>query len=333
MVRGLFSRSKPWLLLAPALACSGSQPPAPPAPVSPAGSSKAASSSVAEASACEEKRARAQDLSNEGDQRVKIDVDAAIEKYRQAAQIDPAEHRTFWKLAMACDKKEDWPCVIDALGHATELAPNFANYWFELGDAWLALGEQGDAPAFERAKEPLERCIGLDPNFAECHHGLGVALEWTNDEQGALRAYSAAIERDPDKGAFYPPLAELYVSLGRYGEAKTVVKEGTRLLPLDEKTRAPLYALHLVGATVARIELDKMETVHELEQAEAAVADTHPELYFALGSFYATLEPPRKDRAIKLLNSFAKRVCRGSAAKNFLEECDTASSLIQRLGY
>ena len=104
--------------------------------------------------------------SNEGDRLFKIDVNAAIVKYQRAVEVYPVEHRIYWKLAAAYERRSDWLHMADALTHATALAPTFASYWFRLGFALVSQAEEFDPSAYERAKAPLKRCIELDPNIA-----------------------------------------------------------------------------------------------------------------------------------------------------------------------
>ena len=40
--------------------------------------------------------------------------------------------------------------------------------------------------------------LRLNPNLAEAHNNLGVALERKGDRQGALEEYRAAYTRDPE---------------------------------------------------------------------------------------------------------------------------------------
>jgi hypothetical protein len=45
------------------------------------------------------------------------------------------------------------------------------------------------------------------------------------------------------------------------------------------------------------------------------------------------MNPPQKEKAVRLLNSFTKRVCKGAqAAEKFKDQCQTANDLIQKLG-
>jgi hypothetical protein len=51
-----------------------------------------------------------------------------------------------------------------------------------------------------------------------------------------------------------------------------------------------------------------------------------------LGSTYAAMEPPQKEKALRLLNQFTKKVCKGAQAMKFKDECEESQSMIQKLG-
>src|SRR3984893_1754510 len=117
---------------------------------------------------CSRNRQEAVILANKGDNEVKLNVDGAINAYDQATRLDPTNHKIFFKLAMAYRKKEDWDKVASTLARATSLAPKFANYWFERGYALEQQAKKKTIP-WEEAKEPFQKCIEADPNFAECY--------------------------------------------------------------------------------------------------------------------------------------------------------------------
>ena len=281
---------------------------------------------------CSRSHIEAINLANEGDQMVKVNVEGAIQKYEQAIQLDPANHRILWKLATAHERKEDWEKLSATLAKATQVAPDFANYWFKRGYALVKLGESGNPDAYEEAKEPLKKCTEKDPNLAECYHFLGEAYLWTKDEQNALDNYSKAIEHGPTVAYFYPPLADTYISLKLYKEAEQVLKEGTRLISPGEKNNPALYGMYVLLFQTAQSRNDKPSMVAAMERAEGVAGDDHPEIAFNMGSTYAVMDPPQKEKALRLLNSFSKRACRGSGAANFKEQCETSSALIQKLG-
>lgn len=281
---------------------------------------------------CSRSHIEAINLANEGDQSVKVNVEQAIQKYEQAVQLDPTNHRILWKLATAYEKKEDWDKLASTLSRATQVAPDFATYWYKRGYALISQGEGGNKDAYEQAKEPLKKCIEKDPNLAECYFLMGEALQWTDDEQGAVDMYTKAIQHDPSHGFFYPALAGIYVEFKLDKEAEQVLTEGTKLVQPNEKNLSKIYNMYILLANVALMRGDKSAQLAAVEKAEKYAGESHPEFAFDLGSTYATMDPPQKERAVRLLNQFTKRVCRGAGSKKFQEQCESTSSLLQKLG-
>src|SRR5688572_16422421 len=180
------------------------------------------------AAGCSRNHIEAINLANEGDQSVKVNVEGAIQKYEQAIQLDPTNHRILWKLASAYEKKEDWDKMASTLSRANQPS------------------REGQSDAYEQAKEPLKKCIEKDPNIADCYFLMAEAMLWTDDEQAAIENYHKAIEHDPTTSFFYPPLAELYITLRQVNEAEQVLKEGTKLVPPSEKNNPKLYGMYVL---------------------------------------------------------------------------------------
>ncbi|HYO94430.1 MAG TPA: tetratricopeptide repeat protein [Polyangiaceae bacterium] len=284
------------------------------------------------AAGCSRDHIEAINLANEGDQSVRVNVEGAIQKYEQAIALDPTNHRIRWKLAAAYEKKEDWDKMASTLASALQVAPDFANYWYKRGHALIMQAETGNPDAYEQAKEPLKKCIEKDPNLADCYHLLAEAYLWTDDEQAAIENYQKAIEHDPTKSFFYPPLAELYLNLRLNDEAEKVLKEGTRLVPQNEKNNPKIYSMYVLLASVAQTKKDKAGQLAAMESAAPFAGDANPEFAFNLGSTYAVMDPPQKDKAVRLLDQFTKKVCRGAQAQKFKEQCEESASLVQKLG-
>jgi tetratricopeptide (TPR) repeat protein len=281
---------------------------------------------------CSRDKIEAVNLSNEGDQAVKVNVEGAIQKYEEALQLDPTNHRILWKLACAYEKKEDWDKMASTLSRAVQVAPDFANYWYKRGLALVNQAEHGNPDAYNQAQEPLKKCVEKDPNLAECYYLLGETYLWTDNDQSALENFSKAIEHDPSKGFFYPDLADLYLNLKFYSEAEAVLRQGVKLVPPSETNNPKLYNMYVLLAKVAQVKGDKAGQLAAVEKAEEFAGDKHPEFAFNLGSTYAAMDPPQKEKALRLLNMFTKRVCKGAQAMKFKEECEETSSMIQKLG-
>jgi tetratricopeptide (TPR) repeat protein len=283
---------------------------------------------------CSRDNIEAINMANVADKSLKVNVEGAIEKYEEATRLDPSNHLIFWKLANAYQKKEDWDKMASTLARAQQIAPEFANYAYKRGLALMQKAAQGNPDAYEEAKQPLQKCIDTDPNFAECYHELGSANLWTDHEQQALDNWTKAIEHDPTKSYFYPPLADLLIALKLYDQAGAVLREGTRVVqPEDDEAKKNLYYMYVLLSMVSQAKGDQASMVSALEKANEVAGDKNPEIGFNLGSTYAVMKPPQKEKAVRLLNSFSKRVCKGAqAAEKFKDQCATANDLIQKLG-
>lgn len=283
-------------------------------------------------SGCSRDHIEAIELANMADRSVSVNVEGAIQKYEEAIQRDPTSHAIVFKLAKAYEKKEDWDKMASTLSKAVQLAPDFANYWEKRGLALTKQAESGNPDAWEEAKEPLKKCIEKDPNRAWCYQLLGEAQWWTDDVQGALQSFSQAIEHDPTVPYFYVTLSELYQTLKFYGEASAVLEQGTKNIQPTEDTRDHVYNMYLLTFNVAQFTGDQPKMLAAVERAYEIGQDTHPEAKFHLGSTYASMNPPQKEKARNLLDSFTKRACKGDAGKKFKAQCAQANAFLQQLG-
>jgi tetratricopeptide (TPR) repeat protein len=280
---------------------------------------------------CSRSRQEAVILANHADSEVKLNVDGAINKYDQATRLDGTNHRIFFKLAMAHKKKEDWEKTGSTLARATQLAPKFANYWAERGFA-LEMQAKKKTVTYEEAKEPYQKCIENDPNYADCYEHLGLIYLWTDDEQKALENYTKALEHDPTDLGYYAALADLYIRLGYMKEAEQVLREAKAFAKPGDKG---LYAIHVLLSQVYQDRGSMPEMVTELEAAKGVAGSEGSEaisILFDLGSTYAVLTPPRKTEAIQMLKGFSTRACKGTKAAAYKTQCETAQTLVTQLG-
>lgn len=281
---------------------------------------------------CSRDHIEAINLANQGDQAVKSNVSRATKLYEEATALDPSNHRIFRKLAQAYQKQEEWAKMASTLSRAAQIAPDFADYYQKRGQALLKIAEAGNPDAYEEAKQPLKTCIEKDPNFAECYNLLGTAHLWTGDEQGALQNYSEAIEKDASVGVFYTDLAQTYTSLKMYDEAEKVLTEGAKLLRPTVGNANALYGIYTILFQVHQAKGDTASCVADLEKANRIGGKDHPEIAFNLGSTYATMNPPKKEKALRLLKAFNKKTCRSKVGQEkFKDQCATSTDLVQKL--
>lgn len=280
---------------------------------------------------------RAAALVTEGDAVLKVNVDSAIEKYAQALQAEPANLDALWKLSAAHEKKEDWAAVAATLQRAAAVTPS-VEYLRGRGNALVELAREGSASAYELAREPLERCLKVDAKQAECLYLLGVVEEWSEHLQLAAEHYTLAARLDPRQARYYEALAELYRVFNRPLEAEMVLSEGLRQVPLGQRNRGELAVLALAAARLAALRNDAPTAQERLERAETLMDEAAPDLVFQVASIYASAVlggtgPRDSAKALRLLNMFVKRVCRGSLATSYKDQCWVSDSIIQRLQY
>lgn len=281
---------------------------------------------------CSRNNIEAVNLAIEGDKSKSVNVDEAISKYEQAVNLDPTNHRILWKLALAYTKKEEWAKVASTCKKAQAVAPTFATYFFQNGLANARMAVKGPT-SWAEAKEPLEQAIAKDPNLADAHFELAEVLLHLDDEQGALRSYTKAIETKPDELSFYVPLADLYIRLGYLDQAEQVVKEGLSFAKDGDKF---LFGLHSLAGQIKETKGDIAGSVTSYEAAKKSCGQCNQAgeqiAFFNLGAAYASVNPPRKSEAIQQLQSFNKIVCKGAAAQRYADQCAQSQQLATKLG-
>jgi tetratricopeptide (TPR) repeat protein len=198
----------------------------------------------------------------------------------------------------------------------------------------LELARAGDGGAYERAREPLEHCRKADPESADCTYLLGEVELAADHPLVAAELYTVAVRLDPQQARYYEPLAALYRVFKQPLAAEMVLVEGLQRVPVSAANRAELAAMALGAARLAAGRHDGPAAQAWLDRAESLADETSPELLFQLASFYASAvldaAGPR-EKAVRLLTAFVKRVCRGAVAAKYKDECWVSEGLIQRL--
>jgi tetratricopeptide (TPR) repeat protein len=316
-----------------AVACSAAAPVRPgvatPVVASAASPRAGASSAVHE---------RALALSNEGDATVKVNVDGALEKYAEALRLEPDNVDVLWKASRAYEKKEDWEQVAATLAHASRLAPQVPWYWRWQGNALVELARAGKPGAYESAREPLLRCLAVDPKLADCAFLLGEVEEWAEHAQAAAERYTRAIQLDSGQARYYAALAALYRVFKQANEAERVLAEGMEKLQPSQRNLAILARMSVSLAQLSAARHDEQASQQWLQQAETFFDEGSPEVAYEIGAIYAAASASpaapgesHRQKAIRILTQFIKRTCRGSAAVKYKEQCELSPIMVQLL--
>ncbi|NOZ00583.1 MAG: tetratricopeptide repeat protein, partial [Deltaproteobacteria bacterium] len=94
-----------------------------------------------------------------------------------------------------------------------------------LGSSFLKLGRTREAISCFR------RALSLNPDFANAHYDLGLALERSGDLDGAVREYRAVVRLRPEHSEAHHNLATLLDRQGRYAQAIHEYRQALRIDP------------------------------------------------------------------------------------------------------
>jgi tetratricopeptide (TPR) repeat protein len=281
---------------------------------------------------CPRPSADAASVVKEGDALRHVDIGGAIEKYRQAAELDPKNHVIFGKLAKAYITEEHWDDANLILTRACVLAPTWASYFALRG--WVlqraAARESASSGAlWKESRATLEHALTLDPGLADAHFDLAEALLREGNTQAALDHYTKAITLAPDQSMFWATLADLYLRLGYYDHAHRTLEEALVFITRD----ADRFALLMLHGLVLERRRDPPAALTRYEEAAHACGPCNEKgqqvVYFALGAAYARAH--RMTEAVNKLQTFLKTVCRGSAAQRYVDECTQAQELLRAM--
>ena len=114
-------------------------------------------------------------------------LDAAIDKYKQALELDPRYATAYAKLALA---------------------------YFRL------YVMHGNSAAVSAARSNCDKALSLNPDSVEAHLALSSVLEYTGDKDGASREIEKALSIDPVNPRTLIYQAQLYSRLNRWPEAE-----------------------------------------------------------------------------------------------------------------
>ncbi len=233
---------------------------------------------LAALSGCNKSAVDAQKLAKHAQSIQGEDPKAAAEEYKQAAQLDPSNHKILQALGTLYEKQKDWANAAETYAKAAAVDDSWASYHFRRGHALFELAKKDPArQGYDKAIEPLKKAIAKDPNLADAQYFLAKAYYETDDEQNGLESYTKAIETRADQLAYYVDLANLYLDLGYAEEGLKVAEQGQKLSSevkvKDDNEKADaannLYNLVLNEARAFELLGKGDEKIKALEKARA----------------------------------------------------------------
>ncbi|MEI7704754.1 MAG: tetratricopeptide repeat protein [Deltaproteobacteria bacterium] len=151
-------------------------------------------------------------------------LEEAEKEFRKAIALDPGSCHPHENLAMVHVRRKEWREALLAHLKAVEVEPGSAGARFTLG-SFLA------THAMEMAEAEYRGAITIDPEHAESHLELGLALADLGRPEEGLREMEAAVRLAPEDPVPRQELAGLLMDEGDYRTAIGHLREASRLSP------------------------------------------------------------------------------------------------------
>jgi tetratricopeptide (TPR) repeat protein len=131
--------------------------------------------------------AQAQERYELAEQLVSTDTDAAERHYRRAIELAPEPfYAAFVDLgALLCEQEHQCGKALEVFDEALLHFPDDAILHFNRAVALDTMGR------LEEAKASYERCLALNPDYADAHHNLAMLLDKGGDRRGLIRHLNA----------------------------------------------------------------------------------------------------------------------------------------------
>jgi TolB-like protein/DNA-binding winged helix-turn-helix (wHTH) protein len=152
-------------------------------------------------------------------------------------------------LSKFADKSEysdvDIQAAIEHFKQAIEKDPAYAIAYAGLADAYIALGNPfwGGHPPKEtlpEAKEVASKARDLDPSLPEAHFSLGQTLEYDWNWSEAEKEFKLALELNPNYSDAHLEYGRFLQAMGRNDEAMSEMKSAMEVDPFGIKTKVLL---------------------------------------------------------------------------------------------
>lgn len=146
--------------------------------------------------------------------------------YRELTRLVPKDDKIWHTLGRMYLEQGNINEAEQAYRKAASLSESNFEYWKSLGITLLKLSRPGDA---EEALRCFKKVIAADPNDAEGHNNLGIALGLLNRRDEALDAARMAIRLDPRSWQPWLNLAQIHLKNDEVENALEVYQSGIEL--------------------------------------------------------------------------------------------------------
>jgi TolB-like protein/Flp pilus assembly protein TadD len=163
--------------------------------------------------------------------------------------------------------------AIQYFNQALQLDPSYAPAYCGIADCygWLGGGLLSGKEAWVKEKELAQKALALDPNLADAHLSLGIALASAFDWNGGEQEIKRALDLNPKLALAYDQLGWLQAVFGRFDEAIRNKQKAIELDPLSLSFNSSLGGKYLS----ARRYDEAMAQYRKTLQLDPNFADAH----------------------------------------------------------
>jgi TolB-like protein/Tfp pilus assembly protein PilF len=215
------------------------------------------------------------------------------EKILAAVGTDNLEALDAYLLGLQVAKRNTYVALEEARNHllrATELDPDYAEAWAELGHVFASQFDTGaiNTEVFmASAKDAIEQALRLAPSLPKAIALQGIWLWRYGDVSAAEAAFRRAFELNPNDSRSLENYGQFLRSEGRPEEAVTVLERALELNPLSTDILFQLGKAHMYAGRPERF-LQLSERMVEIDPAS---------IYGYLGGLQSTMWMGRMDMA------------------------------------
>jgi len=120
------------------------------------------------------------------------DIHRAIHAYRQALLSGGPQPETSFNLGNCYYASEELDAAVELYTRAVNIDPSYSEAWNNLGNALSDLERTDEAVA------AYHRALAASPDYADAHYNLAETLAWLGDLATARVHWRAYLERDPN---------------------------------------------------------------------------------------------------------------------------------------
>src|SRR5712692_4954542 len=168
--------------------------------------------------------------------RVQLGTEAARALSKKPTE-NPEAHRLYLlgRYEFAKYTQTGWNNAIRYYEEALKLDPNYALAYCGLADNYAYMGSvvMPEKEAIAKEKEFAQKALELDPELAEAHMSIALALVAAYDWRNGLKEFDRALELNPNLAFAYELQSWTLNGLGRFDEAIAKTKKAVELDPLN----------------------------------------------------------------------------------------------------